>query len=91
LILDVFLVFFVMSLLSGGNKESYGFLLIWQIVVWSLWRSRNTHIFLEKDTFVLHLVDIVKFISWKWVLRKHYGHTCSFFEWDHEPMLCCHR
>ena len=72
------------------EKERLEYLLIWKYVVWFMWRSQNARFFLGKETFVLQLVDMVKFTSWKWFLGKHYSHACSLYESGHEPTFCWH-
>lgn len=46
---------------------------------------------LENETFVLQSVYMIAFTAWKYFLEKYYGHTCSFYEWDHEHIMSLHR
>lgn len=63
--------------LGRRKKERLGYILIWQFVIWSMWRSWNARIFSRKEMYVLQLVDMVKFTYWKWILEKHYSHVTS--------------
>ena len=59
--------------LGKGKKKRLGFLLIYKMLTY-FWRRRR----LWSSWFT----------SWKWFLGKHYGHTCSFYEWDYGPIMC---
>ncbi|GAU37692.1 hypothetical protein TSUD_164950 [Trifolium subterraneum] len=52
--------------MSMGRKDKFGWLLIWQTIVWTIWKSRNDIFFSEGTFSVECLVDRVKLLSWKW-------------------------
>jgi hypothetical protein len=49
--------------LGAGKRVRYGLTLVWHIVVWSIWLSRNDFIFSRKSTSAEQLVDKIKLYS----------------------------
>jgi hypothetical protein len=67
--------------MGRGRKDILGWLLIWQTIVWTIWKSRNDVFFSEGTFSVECLVDRVKLLSWKWFLGKNLDAPCSSYEW----------
>jgi hypothetical protein len=68
-------------MLSKGRKQALrGMTLVWQAVLWALWRSRNDRIFLDKVVELDEIVDRIKFFSWKWLLAKNVSSPCLLYE-----------
>ncbi|GAU42324.1 hypothetical protein TSUD_25500 [Trifolium subterraneum] len=71
-----------------GRRAYLGWLLIWHVVIWLIWNSRNDLIFARGTSSVDFLVERVKLFSWKWFMAKNPGILCSFYEWGVQPILC---
>jgi len=37
------------------------------------------------------VVDRVKLLAWKWFLAKYPASSCTFHEWEMQPVLCWQR
>ncbi|XP_057803519.1 uncharacterized protein LOC131018833 [Salvia miltiorrhiza] len=63
--------------------------LIWQCVVWRIWKARNEKIFKNSIPIAENIVESIKFCSWKW-LKAHYPSSfyASLHEWSSHPILC---
>ncbi|GAU35033.1 hypothetical protein TSUD_103560 [Trifolium subterraneum] len=76
---------------SGGKKRRQGLIMIWNAVVWALWRQRNRIIF-ENGTGDLNgVVEEIKVSSWKWWIGRSKSDPCLLYEWNQEPLLCLAR
>ena len=67
--------------LRSSKRVGLGLLLVWLVVVWTVWNSRNDVIFAEGTLTVESIVDRVKFSTWKWLQAKSFACLCSFYEW----------
>jgi hypothetical protein len=66
---------------AGGRKLRKELGLIWNSVIWTLWRNRNTAVFENRRWEVSELVEKVKVLSWKWWLSQSKVPQCLFYEW----------
>lgn len=76
---------------SGGvwnKKIRSGLRMIWQVAIWVIWKARNNHIFNAGVTMWEELVDEIKVLSWRWLLGKHKGSVCMYYEWAWCPRDC---
>ncbi|PNX56697.1 hypothetical protein L195_g050013 [Trifolium pratense] len=84
----------LMSLLNfladvqGRKQMRKGLIMIWQAVIWALWRHRNKIVFENGITDVIGLVEEVKISSWKWWIARSQTLSCLFYEWNQAPTLC---
>ncbi|PNX94846.1 hypothetical protein L195_g018063 [Trifolium pratense] len=62
--------------------------LVWHVVVWSIWKSRNDVTFSGRPFAVEELVDRAQHSSWIWFYGKTPDHPCFLYEWGVEPSLC---
>jgi hypothetical protein len=60
-------------------------MLIWQVVLWSIWKAGNDSIFNNKAVTVLEAVDNTKVTSWRWYLGRLAKLPCLLYEWLREP------
>ena len=77
--------------LGGGKRVRLRLLLVWHDVVWTIWTSRNDLIF---SSIVLReelVVDRAKLLAWKWFIAKCPASSCTYHEWEVQPILCWHR
>jgi hypothetical protein len=74
--------------LGGGKRARLGFILIWHVVIWTVWTSWNDLMFSGGAHFV---VDITKLLGWKWFLAKCPASSCTYHEWEVQRVLCWHR
>ncbi|MCI60096.1 resistance-like protein, partial [Trifolium medium] len=51
-----------------GRRVRLGMVLMWHVIVWSIWTSRNDIIFAGGSSTIDNLMDRVKLSSWKWFL-----------------------
>jgi hypothetical protein len=70
------------------KKSAKGFMLIWQTVVWSLWKARNSLIFDGKKVEIYEIVDAIKYRSLDWFRARKYDSICIPYEWEKFPILC---
>ncbi|PNX69227.1 hypothetical protein L195_g056601 [Trifolium pratense] len=68
------------------NRECLA--LIWNSLMWVIWRFRNDCIFNNKEATVEEMVDEVKLLSWKWFMGRS---ACMLYEWRWDPFECFHR
>jgi len=59
--------------------------LIWHVVVWVVWKTRNNRNFNNKIIGVEEMVDQIKALSWQWSLSRLKIVTCLFYEWCWNP------
>jgi hypothetical protein len=76
---------------SGGKQLRHGLVMIWNSVLWSIWRHRNKVIFDTVAVDTSGLVEEVKINSWKWWIGRSQAPSCLFYEWTMEPVICLQR
>ncbi|MCH96809.1 putative non-LTR retroelement reverse transcriptase related [Trifolium medium] len=71
-----------------GKKTRKGMCMIWNSVVWSLWRCRNSVLFDNGRQDWAVVLEEVKVMTWKWWLsNSKVGHSL-LYEWRVQPRLC---
>jgi len=65
----------------GIKKIRKGLWLIWEVVIWVIWKARNACIFNNEIARWDELVEEVNVMSWRWFLGKCTGPACMFYEW----------
>jgi hypothetical protein len=73
------------------KKLAKGLSLIWQTVVWSLWRARNGFIFDGSKLKANEIVDAIKHMSLQWFIAKKHGCVHMSNEWEKFPIDCLNR
>jgi hypothetical protein len=68
----MFLSFF--GAFKVAKKRHMGIVMLWQAVIWVIWRGRNDVIFAQKSHAVIEPVEKIKYMSWEWLLAKK---SCS--------------
>jgi hypothetical protein len=71
-----------------GKKRKKGLIMIWQAVVWAIWKARNACIFDGKVVAVDELVETIKHVSLRWFLAKRFPSVCCYYEWVKFPLDC---
>jgi len=77
--------------LGWGKRVRLGLLLVWHVVIWTIWVSRNDLIFVGGLLREEPVVDRVKLLAWKWFRVKCPASSCSLYEWEVQPVLCWNR
>jgi hypothetical protein len=72
----------------GGKKLRKGLRMIWNAVVWSLWRHRNAVLFENGNINSVEVLEAVKVLSWKWWLSQLMTVHPLYYEWSVQPNLC---
>jgi hypothetical protein len=72
---------FFEAFMSMGKKDKFRWLLVWPIIVWTIWKYWNDAFFFEGIFSVECLVDRVKFLSWKWFQGKNSSNSIPFTSW----------
>jgi len=59
------------SLLGGVTKSRQSILqVIWFATMWEIWKERINKIFNAKDSSIIHVVDRIKLLTFKWLKVK---------------------
>jgi hypothetical protein len=82
----MFLSFF--RTLKPTKKVLKGIVMMWQVVVWVIWKTRNDAFFAQKPHDVWEVVEKVKRVSWQWLLAKKNRSLCLYYEWCVQPLYC---
>jgi hypothetical protein len=73
---------------SKGKKMRKGMVMIWNGVVWAIWRRRNAKIFDNGCKVVAEVIEEIKVMTWKWWLSHLKVSKPLLYEWQMEPGLC---
>ncbi|KAK2446021.1 hypothetical protein QL285_016880 [Trifolium repens] len=74
---------------SAKNKKiRKGYLLIWHVTLWSIWKARNGTLFANGSFNAKAVVDDIKVLSWKWSLARLNLAPSLFYEWTWDPGDC---
>jgi hypothetical protein len=71
-----------------GKRGKECLALIWQSVMWSIWKFRNDGVFNNKVVTIDEVVDHIKFQSWKWFIGRVAKIPCLLYEWQWSPVDC---
>lgn len=62
---------------SSGVFSSRGSLtMVWHVVIWSIWKSRNDIIFSGSFVPQKEVEDMCIFLAWKWYLGMSMNNLC---------------
>jgi hypothetical protein len=70
------------------KKRAKGLNMIWQTVMWSLWKARNSLIFEGTKLKVYEIVDAIKYRSLDWLIARKFAGVCISYEWEKFPLDC---
>lgn len=75
---------FVTPKWGGGvlnKKIQKRFRMIWEVVIWVIWRAKNGCIFKNEIVRWEEVAEEVKVMSWRWLLGRFNIPACMFYEW----------
>jgi hypothetical protein len=72
----MFLSFF--GAVKVAKKSRKGVVMLWQTVVWMIWRVRNDAIFAQKPHVFQEAVEKIKRRFWDWLLAKKSRFPCLY-------------
>ena len=78
--IDLVQQFLYFTGLGGGRRVRLGVLLVWHVVIWTIWTSRNDLIFSGGTLSEEPVVDRVKLLAWRWFLAKCPASSCTYHE-----------
>jgi hypothetical protein len=81
-------LFEVLRGLAKNEKIRKGFMLIWHVTLWAIWKARNNAIFSTGSFLPYGIVEEIKVLSWKWSLGRLRITPCLFYEWNWDPGEC---
>jgi hypothetical protein len=67
--------------MTGGKKLRKQLCMIWNAVVWSLWRHRNFVMFDNGRISSTEVLEGIKVLSWKWWLSQSKVVHPLVYEW----------
>jgi hypothetical protein len=73
------------------KRTKKGLILIWNAIMWVLWKNQNECVFNNKEINIEEMVDHVKLLSWKWFISRMAKGPCLLYEWNWSPFDCFHR
>lgn len=73
---------------NRGKKLRKGLCMIWNGVVWTIWRRRNLVLFDNGGRGVAEIIDEIKVTTWKWWISQTKVPNSLLYEWQMEPILC---
>jgi hypothetical protein len=76
---------------AKDKKAKKGLILIWNAIVWVLWKHRNDRIFNDREMNIEELVDQIKLWSWRWFINRMAMGPCLLYEWNWSPFDCFNR
>ncbi|MCH87856.1 hypothetical protein A2U01_0008737 [Trifolium medium] len=76
---------------NTGKKFRKGMVMIWNAVVWTLWRRRNAIIFYNGRRDDMEAIEEIKVLSWKWWSNQAKVAHSLLYEWRMEPRMCMAR
>jgi len=76
---------------AGNKNRLRGLWMIWLTTIWVVWNARNDKIFKGINHEVEQIVEEVKFLSWRWVLKRMNISVCLYYEWCWNPIICHER
>jgi hypothetical protein len=82
------IAFASMAGMGVSKRRKKGLLLLWQVALWLLWRTRNDRLFNNKETSVIEVVDSIKHLAWRWYIGRIANQPCLLYEWLKEPLYC---
>jgi hypothetical protein len=82
---NLFILSPLWSVLVTQNQRNKSLMLIWHVVLWSIWKAWNDSIFNNKAVTVLEAVDNIKVTTWRWYLGRLAKLPCLLYEWLREP------
>jgi hypothetical protein len=85
---DLSIGFASMAGLGGSKRRKTALLLLWQVTIWVIWRTRNDRLFNNKEASVIDVVDSIKHLTWRWYLGRIAKQPCLLYEWLQEPLYC---
>ncbi|CAJ2679231.1 unnamed protein product [Trifolium pratense] len=85
------MLFFWFYVASSNKKVRNGFLFIWHLTLWVLWKARNARIFNNVVKDPKDLVEEVKVMAWRWSVHRLKIASCLLYEWQQQPCYCFRR
>jgi hypothetical protein len=85
-VVAMFLSFF--HSLKPSKKVQKEVVMLWQVVVWVIWKTRNVAIFSRKTHGIHEVVEKIKRLSWQWLLAKKNRSPCLYYDWCVQPIYC---
>lgn len=76
---------------SNFRRFFKAFCLIWNAVIWSIWKERNARIFKNQFKSLDDVFEDIKALSWYWSLSRLRISPCLFYEWTWNPRECLRR
>lgn len=73
------------------NKLKRGYLLIWHVLLWVIWREQNGRTINKKVKVFDEIVEEINVVSWYWSLSRLKIASCLFYEWCWNPRECLRR
>ncbi|GAU40791.1 hypothetical protein TSUD_348880 [Trifolium subterraneum] len=74
---------------AGVSRARRSFMqLIWLACVWVVWHERNQRLFRGSANSVHHMLDKIKFFSFRWLKTTNNTLTLNYHCWWSSPLVC---
>jgi hypothetical protein len=77
---DLFALLQIFRFGNANENRLKGVLLVWHVVMWSIWKVGNYSIFSSKVVDIDEVFAGTGMIAWKWLTARKKGGVCSFYE-----------
>jgi hypothetical protein len=73
---------------TGRKVMKQALVMVWVAVIWALWNHRNQIVYENGRPKTAVVIEMIKYSSWKWWIKRSAQSPCLVYEWLSEPLVC---